>query len=80
MAKMLAYRDRPAAEWTPLFWSVLRSRIIDMQRRRVFRLSWLTEARDADGGEVDWADDGTPEALYPQVDALYARLCAEAGL
>ncbi len=61
MTKMLAYRDRPAAEWTPLFWSVLRSRIIDMQRRRVFRLSWLTEARDADGGEVDWADDGTPD-------------------
>lgn len=25
-------------------------------------------------------NDGTPEALYPQVDALYARLCAEAGL
>ena len=61
MAKMLAYRDRPAAEWTPLFWSVLRSRIIDVQRRRVFRLSWLADARDADGGEIDWADEDTPD-------------------
>ena len=61
MAKMLAYRDRPAAEWTPLFWSVLRSRIIDVQRRRVFRLSWLADARDPDGGEIDWADEDTPD-------------------
>src|SRR3546814_3386163 len=33
MMKMLAYRERPADEWTPLFWSILRSRIIDVQRR-----------------------------------------------
>ena len=61
MAKMLAYRDRPTAEWTPLFWSVLRSRIIDVQRRRVFRLSWLADARDPDGEPVDWADESTPD-------------------
>lgn len=61
MAKMLAYRERPAAEWTPLFWAVLRSRIIDVQRRRSFRLKWLSDARDADGGEIDWADEATPD-------------------
>jgi len=61
MAKMLGYRDRPAAEWTPLFWSVLRSRIIDVQRRRTFRLKWLTDARDPDGEEIDWADEATPD-------------------
>ncbi len=61
MTKMLGYRDRPAAEWTPLFWSVLRSRIIDVQRRRTFRLKWLTDARDPDGEEIDWADEATPD-------------------
>lgn len=61
MAKMLGYRDRPAQEWTPLFWSVLRSRIIDLQRRRTFRLKWLGDARDPDGGEIDWADEATPD-------------------
>ena len=61
MAKMLGYRDRPASEWTPLFWSVLRSRIIDMQRRRTFRMTWLSDARDADGGEIDWADETMPD-------------------
>ena len=61
MARMLGYRDRPASEWTPLFWSVLRSRIIDVQRRRTFRLKWMTDARDPDGEEIDWADEATPD-------------------
>ena len=41
MMKMLAYRDRPASEWSPLFWSILRNRMIDMQRRGLLRLRWL---------------------------------------
>ena len=41
MMKMLAYADRPAEEWTPLFWSILRRRIVDLQRRASFRLRWL---------------------------------------
>ncbi len=31
------YANRPPDEWTPLFWSILRRRIIDMQRRRKVR-------------------------------------------
>lgn len=62
MTKMLGYRDRPAAEWTPLFWTVLRSRIIDVQRRRTFRLTWLSDARMPDGEEIDWADTGPDPA------------------
>ncbi|MEN5062351.1 RNA polymerase sigma factor [Luteimonas sp. TWI1416] len=58
MTRMLGYRDRPASEWTPLFWTVLRSRIVDAQRRRTFRLSWLTDARTQEGEEIDWADAG----------------------
>lgn len=54
MTRMLAYRERPAPEWTPLFWSVLRSRIVDAQRRGVLRLRWLSQGEDPD--TVDWAD------------------------
>ncbi|MCY7353597.1 MAG: RNA polymerase sigma factor [Lysobacter sp.] len=65
MMKMLAYRERPALEWTPLFWSILRSRIVDTQRRRTFRLRWLSFdglKADTDGREdtIDWAD-GAPD-------------------
>lgn len=57
MLKMLGYRDRPAEEWPPLFWSILRSRIIDLQRRRSFRLRWMLPQSDRDeDGAIDWAD------------------------
>ena len=57
--KMLGYRDRPPVEWSPLFWSILRNRIVDIQRRGLFRLRWLLPgSTDKDGETVDWADDG----------------------
>jgi RNA polymerase sigma-70 factor (ECF subfamily) len=57
MLKMLAYRERPAGEWTPLFWSILRSRIVDAQRRRRFRLGWLDHRDPQDEAQAgDWAD------------------------
>ena len=59
MMKMLGYRDRPASEWSPLFWSILRNRIVDIQRRGLFRLRWLIPgSTDRDGEPLDWADDG----------------------
>lgn len=58
MIKMLTYREHPASEWSPLFWSILRNRITDMQRRSLFRLRWLLPgSTDKDGEPVDWADD-----------------------
>ena len=77
MMKMLAYRDRPADEWTPLFWSILRSRIIDVQRRRTFRLGWL--GNTGPGGEdasLDWADDGPGPARTHDGREAYGRLVA----
>lgn len=56
MTRMLGYRDRPAEEWTALFWTILRSRIIDIQRRRSFRLGWMTSTDDRDGEGPEWAD------------------------
>ena len=60
MMKMLAYRERPAQEWSPLFWSILRNRIVDMQRRGLFRLRWLQPADEGDA-PPDWADSGGPD-------------------
>ena len=56
LMRMLDYADKPAAEWAPLFWSILRRRVIDVQRRRRFRLPFWRDNRDAEGGGIDWAD------------------------
>jgi len=76
MVKMLGYRDRPAAEWTPLFWSVLRSRIIDAQRRRTFRLSWLRPQSGHDDDGIDWSDRAP--SLDPTTDPSRAHDSREA--
>jgi len=68
MLKMLAYRDRPAGEWTPLFWSILRSRIVDVQRRRLFRLRWLRPQTSLAGDDdaIDWTE--AAPAQHPESD------------
>lgn len=57
MVRMLGYRERPATEWTPLFWTILRSRIVDAQRRRTLRLGWMTSADEREEAGVEWAGD-----------------------
>ena len=77
MMRMLGYRDRPAAEWTPLFWSILRRRIIDLQRRSRFRLRWMRPAAADPRGEdasIDWADTGPGPAQVQEHGETYARL------
>jgi len=77
MMKMLAYRERPAGEWTPLFWSILRRRIIDLQRRSGFRLRWLRPAEELPVGEdsgIDWADPGAGPAQAHEQREAYAKL------
>jgi RNA polymerase sigma-70 factor, ECF subfamily len=49
------YRDKPAGEWSPLFWGILRRRVVDLQRRRKVRsivVGWLGGGRDGDGDEL----------------------------
>lgn len=49
------YADKPAPEWSPLFWGILRRRIVDLQRRRKVRsivVGWLGGGQDDDGGEL----------------------------
>lgn len=75
MMKMLGYRERPPSEWTPLFWSILRSRIVDIQRRRTFRLRWLMPAaRDDDEAPLDWADDGPDPSRTHDGREAYGKL------
>ena len=77
MLKMLGYRERPAAEWTPLFWSILRSRIVDAQRRRSFRLRWLRP--QTTGGEddaIDWSE--AAPTLHPESDPARSHDSREA--
>lgn len=80
MMRMLGYRDRPPSEWTPLFWSVLRSRVVDVQRRRAFRLRWLLPQNDRDDEPVDWADEVTPDPSRTHDGReAYARLADALG-
>lgn len=74
MIRMVGYRERPAGEWTPLFWSILRSRIVDMQRRSLFRLRWLAPARNpGPDDEIDWADDAVDASPDPSPDPSRAH-------
>lgn len=49
------YSAKPAGEWAPLFWGILRRRITDLQRRRTVRnriLIWTGRATNDDGEEL----------------------------
>ncbi len=79
------YRDKPAEEWAPLFWGILRRRVIDLQRRRKVRsivVNWLGGGHDSVGDELPvWepADHG-PGPLDRLHDAQsYADMAAAVG-
>ncbi|MGH8031181.1 MAG: RNA polymerase sigma factor [Luteimonas sp.] len=79
MMKMLAYQQRPANEWTPLFWSILRSRIIDTQRRRRFRFGWLSSAGASEDSTLDWADQSPDPSRTHDGREAYAKLTDALG-
>lgn len=63
MERMLGYRERPASDWTPLFWSILRRRLTDRHRRRAVQhrlLGWLLRPT-ADGEANDDGLDTLPD-------------------
>jgi RNA polymerase sigma factor (sigma-70 family) len=75
MLRLLDYRARPPEEWTALFWRILRSRMVDIQRRRLVRLRWL---REDDGALPAWdavaTDPGPGPARTEQARQAYLRL------
>ena len=75
MTRLLGYRERPAAEWTPLFWSILRSRIIDLHRRRGFRLKfWVSVVERDEDSRIDWADASAGPAQRHEQGEAYTQL------
>jgi RNA polymerase sigma factor (sigma-70 family) len=76
------YSEKPADQWAPLFWGILRRRIVDLQRRRKVRsivVGWLGGGRDDDGDELPaWepADDAPDPAGRLQDSQAYADIVA----
>lgn len=72
------YAARPQAQWAPLFWTILRSRITDQQRRRSFRnrfRAFIGGGDDEEQGDpLDAIAGGAPEpsVLLEQRGALAA--------
>jgi RNA polymerase sigma-70 factor (ECF subfamily) len=67
------YAHKPAAEWGPLFQTILQSRIMDWHRSRTRRGKWMTWlAPPPDDPEADpWAD--IPEAASSDPSLLLER-------
>lgn len=79
MMRMVGYADRPVAEWQALFWSILRSRVVDAQRRRGFRLRWLVPAAANAEDGVDWTDHAPDPSRSHDGHEAWARLAEALG-
>ena len=75
MIRLMDYRRRPAAEWTPLFWRILRSRIADARRRRLFRLRWLLPEAHGDSA-MEWTDDAPDPSRAQDSREAWRQLAA----
>ncbi|MEO8002620.1 MAG: RNA polymerase sigma factor [Arenimonas sp.] len=88
MIKLLQYRDKPSAEWSPLFWSILRRQLTDRHRRnavkkRVMQFFGKSDENDEDPIEAlpdhnedplrRLTDDNSWNALGKAIRSLPAR-------
>lgn len=73
MVKLVAYRDRPAAEWTPLFWSILRTQLTDRHRRSAVRrrvMAVLGRAEDQDEDPLEMLPDPAQDPARQHAAAM----------
>lgn len=71
MIRLLRYRARPAGEWTPLFWSILRSQITDRHRRNGIRrrvMVWLGREEESGADPMAALPDPAPDPLGKHVE------------
>ena len=73
MIKLVSYRDRPPAEWAPLFWSILRRQVTDRHRRNAVRRRVLSVLGRADEERED------PLEMLPDPHEDPARRHADAA-
>ena len=60
MIRLLRYRQKPAGEWTPLFWSILRRQVTDRHRRNSLRRrvqGWLGRVDEDEAEPLDVVPD-----------------------
>ncbi|HMB43660.1 MAG TPA: RNA polymerase sigma factor [Luteimonas sp.] len=66
MIKLMQYRHRPAGEWTPLFWSILRRQLTDRHRRNAVRnrvMNFFGRSDDAREDSIEaWPDPSADPA------------------
>lgn len=73
MIRLVSYSDRPPAEWTPLFWSILRRQVTDRHRRNAVRRRVLSVL----GRPGEERED--PLEMLPDPDEDPARRHADAA-
>ncbi|MDP2228389.1 MAG: RNA polymerase sigma factor [Moraxellaceae bacterium] len=75
LALATRYADKPAAEWGPLFQTILQSRIMDWHRTRTRRGRWFTwlAPRDDEDDSDPWADVPEQQSSDPALLLERAR-------
>ena len=78
LAFISRYADKPAERWTPLFYTILRSQIMDWKRRQARRSKWLTWFSSHNRDDGDDEDEHPINAIATPTDENPATLLANA--
>lgn len=81
MIKLVQYRQRPAAEWSPLFWSILRRQLTDRHRRNAVRrrvLGFFGRRDDDEADPVELVPDPLEDPARRHADARAFAALGEA--
>ena len=79
LAFISRYADKPAEQWTPLFYTILRSQIMDWKRRQARRSKWLTWFSSHNRDDGDDEDEHPINAIATPTDENPATLLANAN-